>query len=97
MKVEGKKEHFGILYFIISRKVKPEVQKKLCTVYGESAVTASMCPKWFVKFHAGDFSLDDAPESCGPVEGNSDQIETLIENSQHYTPWEIGDKLKISK
>lgn len=57
MKVEGKKEHFGILYFIISRKVKPEVQKKLCTVYGESAVTASMCPKWFVKFHAGDFSL----------------------------------------
>ena len=56
-----------------------------------------MCQKWFVKFHAGDFSLDDAPESCGPVEGNSDQIETLIENSQHYTPWEIGDKLKISK
>ena len=66
-------------------------------MYGEGAVTDQRYQKWFVKFHAGDFSLDDAPQSCGPVEGNSDQIETLIENSQHYTPWEIGDKLKISK
>ena len=51
--------------------------------------------KWFVKFHAGDFSLDDAPRSGRPVD--SDQIETLIENNQRYTTQEIADKLKISK
>ena len=32
-----------------------------------------------------------------PVEGESNQIETLIENNQCYTMWEIADILKITK
>ena len=60
-------------------------------------MTDKTCQKWFVKFCAGDFSLDDAPRSGGPVEVDSDQIETLIENNQCYTTWEIADILKISK
>ena len=32
-----------------------------------------------------------------PVEVDSDQIKTLIENNQCYTMWEIADILKISK
>ena len=60
-----------------------------------------MCQKWFVKFRAGDFSLDDAPRSDRPVEVDSDQIKTLIENSQSYTTklslWEIANILKVSK
>ena len=53
--------------------------------------------KCFVKCRAGDFSLDDAPRSGRPVEVDSDQIETLIENNQRYTMWEIADTLKIAK
>ena len=45
--------------------------------------------KWFVKFHARDFSLHDAPRSGRPVEVDSDQIEILIKNNQRYTTWEI--------
>ena len=56
-----------------------------------------MCQKCFVKFHAGDFSLDDAPQSGRPAEVNSDQIETLTENNQCYTMWETANILKISK
>ena len=41
--------------------------------------------------------LDDAPLSGRPVEVDSDQIETLTENNQHYTTQEIADILKISK
>ena len=48
-------------------------------MYGEGAVTGWAWQKWFAKFHAGDFLLDNAPR---PVEADSDQIETLIENSQ---------------
>ena len=44
-----------------------------------------MCEKWFAKFHAGDFLLDDAPWLGRPVEVDSTQIETLIENNQYYT------------
>ena len=38
------------------------MQKKMCAVYGEGAVTDGMCQKWFAKFPAGDFLLDDAPQ-----------------------------------
>ena len=56
-----------------------------------------MCQKWFVKFRAGDFSLDDAPQWGRQVEVDSDQSETLIENNQHYTTQEIATILKISQ
>jgi len=40
LKVEEKSNIFGILYFIISRKVKMQLKhKKICAVYGEGAVT----------------------------------------------------------
>ena len=72
---------------IISRKVKTQLKcrKKICVVYREGAVTDWMCQKWFAKFHAEDFSLDNAPSSGRPVEVDSDQMETLIEDNEYYT------------
>ena len=64
---------------------------------GEGAVTDQMCQKWFVKFCAGDFLLDDAPQSGRPVEVDSNQTETLIENNQFCTTWELVNILKIHK
>ena len=55
-----------------------------------------MCQKWFVKFCAGDFSLNDAPWLDRPVEVDNDQIKTLVENNQHYSMQEIADISKIS-
>ena len=67
-------------------------------MYGEGCVTDQTFQKWFVKFCTGDFSLDDgAPQSGRPVEIDSNQMETLIENNQHYTTGEIVYILKISK
>ena len=74
-----------------------EMQKMISAVYGEGAVTDQTCQKWFAKFHAVDFSLDDTPWSGRPVEVDSDQIETLMENNQCSTMWGIADILKISK
>ena len=65
-------------------------------MYGEGAATEWTCQKSFAKFHAGDFSLDNAPLLGRPVEVDSDQIETLTENDQCYTTQEIADILKIS-
>ena len=99
LKIEEKKQHFWhiMLYYFKKGKNATETQKKICAVYGEGAVTERMCPKWFAKFRAGDFSLDSAPRSRRPVEVDNDQIETLIENNQGYTTQEIADILKISK
>ena len=57
-------------------------------MYGEGALTDGMCQKWFVKFHAGDFSMDDAPLLGRPVVADSDPTKTLIENNQYSTMWE---------
>ena len=99
LKMEEKKQHFRHirLYYFKKGKNATETHKKICAVYGEGAVTDRMCQKWFAKFRAGDFSLDDAPWSDKPVEVDSDQIETIIENNQLYTMQEIADILKISK
>ena len=86
---------FGMLCFIVSRKVKTQQrQKKICALYGKGAVAGWTCQELFAKFYGGDFSLYDAPWSGRPVEVDCDQIETLIENSQLR---EIADTLKISK
>ena len=45
----------------------------------EGAVTGQLCQKWFAEFYSGDFLLDDAPWLGIPVEADSNQIETLIE------------------
>ena len=66
-------------------------------MYAEGAVIDRMCQKWFTKFLAEDFLLDDAPWSSRLIEVDSDQIKTLIENSHCYTTGEIADILKISK
>ena len=72
-------------------------KKKVCAVYGEGAVTDGKEQKWFVKFHAGNFSLEDALQSGRPAEEDSDQMQTLIENNQFYTTQETANILRISK
>ena len=97
--MEENRQHFWHVMFYYFKKGKniAEVQKKICAVYGEGAVMDQMCQKWFAKFCAGDFWKDIATWPCRPVEIDSDEIETLIENHQYYTMWEIADIFKISK
>ena len=53
------------------------MQKTICAMCGEGAVTDRMCQRWFVKFRARDSSLDSAPHSGRPAAVGSDQLETL--------------------
>ena len=99
--MEEKKQHFWhiMVYYFKKGKntIKMKKKKDFCAIYGEGAVTDLMCQKWFAKFHAGDFLREDAPSLGRPVEVDSERIETLIENNQFYTTWEIANILKISK
>ena len=82
-----KKQYFVHIMFYYFKKGEntTEMQKQICAVYGEAAVTDQTCSKWLAKFHAGDFSLDNASWLGRPVEVDSDQISILIENIQCYT------------
>ena len=86
-----------MLYYFKKGKNATKMQKKVCAVYGQGAVTDRMCQQWFAKFCAGDFSLDDDPRSGRPIGVDSDQIETITDGNQRYTTREMADILKISK
>ena len=57
-------------------------------------MTNQMCG---LQFPAGNFLLDDAPQLVDQFEVDNGQIETLIENHQHYTTQERAHIFKISK
>ena len=63
------KQHFQhiMLYYFKKGKNASETQEKICAVYGKCAVTDRTCQKWFAKFRAGDFLLDEAPQSGRPL------------------------------
>ena len=50
-----------MLSYFKNTKNTTEMHKKICAVYGEGAMADRTCQKWFAKFCAGDFSLDNAP------------------------------------
>ena len=82
--------YYALLFQQRLKTQRLETQKKICAVYGEGAMTDQTCQKWFVKFHAVDFLLDDAPWLGRPVKVDSSQIKTVIENNQCYTMYNIG-------
>ena len=52
LKMEENVQHFWhiMLYSFKKGKNTTEMQKKICAVYGEGAVTDRTCQKWFAKF-----------------------------------------------
>jgi len=61
-------------------------------VYGESAETVR---KWFARFKADNFNLEDQDARVGPPD--KDQIKTLIENNPRYTTRKLTEMLNMSK
>ena len=57
-----------MFYYFKNGKNATEMPKEIGAVYREGAVTDQTCQKWFVKFRAGDFSLNVAPQPGGPIE-----------------------------
>ena len=49
---DGRKYTFSVYhaYYFKKSKNATDVQKKICAVYGEGAVTDQTCQRWFAKF-----------------------------------------------
>lgn len=68
--------HCAILFTI--KKVK-RVQKKVCEVYGETAVSEQKTQKWFGRFRSGNFNVKDISRSHWKV----DKILQVVEQNRH--------------
>ena len=94
LKVKEKTNIFGMLRFI-SRKGKNWNAKKVCAVFGEDA--ENECVRSGLQSYVLEISVGRCFMVRWPVEVDSDQIKTLIENSQCYSTWDIADIPRISK
>lgn len=83
--MEDKKQHFWHImpYFIKKGKNNWNAKKKkICAVHREGAMTDQSYQKWSVKFQAGAFSMDGAPQSGRSVEADVNQNEALTETNK---------------
>jgi len=80
LKMEDKKVHFRhILLFFFRKGLKAtEAQREICGVYGDSAISADTCQRWFTRFRSGDINLADAARSGRPSTTDDNQILAAI-------------------
>lgn len=65
--------------------------QKLHDVYGDKALKATQCQRWFVKLGLEDSSLKDKPCSGRPSALEVDAIKALIESHRHIPQSTIQD------
>lgn len=53
-----------MLFFYRKDKNATQTANKICTVYGDGAIAERTMRKWFAKFKADDFNLED--QECPP-------------------------------
>jgi len=96
LNIEENKVHFKhlMLFFYWKDKNATQAANKICAVYGEGAVVERTVRKWFARFKAGDFNLEDQECPGRPSITDEDQIKTLIENNPRYTTHKFTHKQK---
>ena len=92
-------QHFGILCFIISRKVKMQLKciKRFIQCMEKVLWLIEHVRRGLQSFMLGISCWTIAPRLGRPVEVDSNEIQTLMKNNQSYTMQEVANILKISK
>ena len=67
-----------------------QATKAIRSVYGEDALNQRTCKKWFARFTAGDFDLNDRDPSGRPLEANDDVLEALLEEDPKQSSKELA-------
>lgn len=96
--MEEKNEHFRhIMLFCYREGAKAaETHRRICAVYGEAALQGSTVRKWFARFKAGNFGVEDEPRSGRPQVVETDEIVSLVTSNPLLTIKEIEDHTGVS-
>ncbi|KAK2589284.1 hypothetical protein KPH14_007837 [Odynerus spinipes] len=97
--MEANKVHYRHLMLFFFRKGKNAAQaaNKIRAVYGEGAVAERTVRKWFARFKAGNFDLEDQERPGRPSTADKDLIKTEIENNPHSTLHQLAGMLNKPK
>ena len=97
--MEGNKVHYrhSMLFFYRKGKNVTQTTNKIWAIYGDGAIAERIVRKWFPKFKADDFNLEDQERPSRPSVIDKDQIKTLPENNPRYMTCELAEISKILK
>ena len=89
--------HFRHLMLFFYRKGKNATQaaNKICAINSESTVAERTVRKWFAKFKASDFNLENQEGPDRP--SITDEDKTLIKNNLCYTTRKLAEMLNMLK
>lgn len=89
--MEANKVHFRhiILYSYRQNLSAAETHRRICAVYGDSALNESTVRKWFARFKAGNMDLEDEPRSGRPQIDTSDHVIELVTSNPSLTISEL--------
>ena len=86
-------QHIMLFYF---KRGKNAVKtcNKLCSVYGEDALTKRTWQKWFNKFRSGNLCVEESRRSRRrPTKIDTDKIKALVDENPHSATRNICDSL----
>ena len=85
--MEESNEHFRHIMLFCFREgmTAAAAHRRICAVYGDSALQERVVRKWFARFKEGKFDVKDEPRSGRPPVVESDEIVSLIRSNPHLT------------
>jgi len=87
---ESNKEIRYILKFYYQKgKNATQAVKKICDVYGPSAVSVRVAQIWFKRFQSGNFYVKDARRSGRPITDKMDAIFEKVEQDRHISSYDL--------
>jgi len=81
------KDHirFSIHFAFHLKKNAAEATTIICVVYGENAVSHTICKRWYQKFRQRDFSLEDESRVGRPQKIETDKLQALLDINSAQT------------
>lgn len=84
-----------LLHYFNMNKSAAEAHRILVDVYSEHALAEQTCRKWFARFKAGDFDLDDKERPGQPKKFEDNDLQALLNENSCQTLKELSTSLEV--
>ena len=85
------------LHYFISKKIAAESHRILAKVYGENALSETMCRDWYRCFKSGDFDLSNKGRGKPPKKIEDAELQALLDEDSTQTLKQLAKALGVDQ